>query len=436
MPAPAPIAPPAPRERPARDGADPGLRMRFITSRLGLPQVKWTLMLVGLSIYTFVIVTYYFRIAEVGIAIALLGLLLQAGRWRVPAPVALYLAFVLWAFVASFMSTWADVAVDRVIEYLKLAVIMLIVVNALRTEGQLRFYLLLLLGCFMLFPVRGTLVGGDDIAGRAVWNYIYANPNDLATLCLIALGIAVGFAFSGGSRPIVRLGGVVCILFLLVVILKTQSRGAFIGLIAGLGPAVAAMAVKRPVLLVLGGAVVAAVLSLAVPETVWNRLAGIEKLADTSTIAQADAEGSAEQRLAIQRTALRIAVDHPLFGVGLGAYPLANARYEPGLGRKDTHNTYLNLLAEVGFPGFILWCAMVWSVVRHAYRARQRAGPSDLATQQAWIERAMWGYFVAGLFGSYAKLSFPYLMLGVLWCSATLLAAMPAAAGGREEPGK
>jgi len=63
------------------------------------------------------------------------------------------------------------------------------------------------------------------------------------------------------------------------------------------------------------------------------------------------------------------------------------------------------------------------SVLRYAYRSRQLAPPAALATQQGWIERALLGYLVAGLFGTFAALSFPYLILSVLWCSATLLAS-------------
>ena len=392
-------------------------------SWLGLPRFNWSLTLFGLCIYTFVIVTFYVRIAEVGIAIAAVGLVLQLGKSRIPFPVWLFGAFVLWAFVASLASPYADIALDKVLDHLKLLAIMLIVVNALRTEGQLHFYLLFFLGCFVLFPVRGMLVGGDEVSGRVVWNYIYSNPNDLATLCLIALGVALGLLFSKPSRILVRLGGGISAILLLVVILLTQSRGAFIGLVAGMGPAFIWSGLKRPGRLLFSAGILALVISLAIPASVWERLSGIEKLTSESTIAEADPEGSAEQRFEIQKVALQIVVDNPVFGVGLGAYPLANARYAPELGRKDTHNTYLNLAAELGLPGLTLWCALVLSVLRYAYRSRRLAAPGELAIQQAWIERALCAYLVAAVFGSFAKLTFPYLLLAVLWCSATLLAS-------------
>src|SRR6266516_860123 len=366
----------------------PEVRPAGWISRLGLPHFNWSVTLFGLCVFTFAVVTYRFPIGDVGVAIATVGLVLQRSKVRVPLPLWLYGAFVLWALVASLVSPHAEIALDRVLEQLKLLAIMLIVVNALQTEGQLRFYLLFFLGCFVLFPVRGTLVGGDDVQGRAVWNYIYNNPNDLATLCVIALGIALGFMFARPSRALVRLGAGISAILLVVVILLTQSRGAFIGLVAGMGPALIGLGLKRPRRLLLSAGILALVIGLAIPASVWERLAGIEKLTSVSTIAEADPEGSAEQRFAIQKVAWQIFVDNPVFGVGLGAYPEANAAYAPNLGRKDTHDTYLNVAAEVGLPGLVLWCALFVAVLRYAYRSRQLAPPGEQAAGAKGLDRA------------------------------------------------
>jgi hypothetical protein len=74
--------------------------------------------------------------------------------------------------------------------------------------------------------------------------------------------------------------------------------------------------------------------------------------------------------------------------------------------------------------------------MRNAYRSRRLAPPGALSTQQAWIERAFLAYLVSGIFGSFAKLTFPYLVLTVLWCSATLLMASSQGAEGAAAKGK
>ena len=392
---------------------------------LGFPRFSWSVTLLGLCVFTVGVVTARLPTGDIGIAIAAAGLLLQGGKVRLPAPILLYAAFVLWAFAASLASPYPELAGQQVIERVKLLVIMVVVVNALQTEGQLRFYLLLFLACYMLSPARGALQNyatGYHPFGRAIWSYVYANSNDLATITLLALGIALAIALSGTSRTVVRLGAGLSVIPLLLVILLTQSRGAVIGLVAGMGPTLAALSAKRPLRAILAGGVLALVVALTVPASVWERLSGIAMLTSAETIALADPEGSAEQRFAIQKVALQIVIDNPVFGIGLGAYGLENAKYAPALGRRDTHNTYLNLAAEAGLPGLALWCAFVWSVLRYAFVRRRQAGPGELSTQQAWIERAVWAYLVAGIFGTYAALTFPYLILAVLWCSATLLA--------------
>jgi O-antigen ligase len=408
-------------------------------SRLGLPHFQWSLTLLGLCGFTFAIVTYRWPIGEVGIMIAALGLVLQFRTLRVPFPVMLYGLFMLWALAASLLSWHADLALEKVKDQLKVFAIMLIVVNALQSQGRLRFYLLFYLGCFILFPVRGTLLGNDSVWGRAVWNYIYSNPNDLASLSLLALGMALGITFSEPRWTLVRLGAGVSAMLLLVVILLTQSRAGFIGLVAGMAPATIWSGLKRPGRLLLGTGVVALVIGFAIPVAVWERLSGIAMLTSTDTIAQADREGSAEQRFEVQKVAWQVFLDNPVFGVGLGVYPLENVRYAPDLGIVDSHNTYLTVAAELGLPGLVLWAVLVGSVLRYAQRRRHLAGPGGLATQQAWIERGLWAFLVTGLFGSYAKLTYPYLVLAILWSSANLLdtrspgAADPAAA--RKPPG-
>lgn len=397
-------------------------------SRFGIPDFSWSLALLGLCIFTFAIVSYKWPVGDFGIAVALIGLVLQREKLRISPPVWFFGAFVLWAFIASFQSPYAEVARDKVVDYVKLFAIMVVAVNALRTEGQVRFYLFFFLACFILFPVRGTLVGGELVQGRAVWNYIYRNSNDLATLCILALGIALGFLFTETSRKMVKLGAIVSSFLLLAVMLLTQSRGAFGALAAGMGPAFIWSGLKRPVRFIIVIAVLIFLALQVAPSNFWDRLAGMEKLTNASTIADADPEGSAAERFEVQKIGWQIFMDRPMFGVGLGAYQFANAQYSPEIGMKDTHNTYLNLAAEVGAPGLVLWLLCFGGVLKFAYVSRKSAVKSALSIQQVWIERAFLSYLLAGFVGTYAKLTFPYLILAVLWCSATLLATATAKA--------
>ena len=404
----------------ARQSIQKPIRSRVVaSSRL----FDWPLTVVGLYIFTLAVVTFRFPVAEVGIAIAVIGLFLQASAIRTPLFVWIYAGFVLWAFVSSFASQFPELASKEVIERIKQAVIMLVVVNALRTERQIRFYLLFFVSCFVLFPIRGAIVNyavGQNVMGRMVWNYIYDNPNDLAALCALAFGVALSLALSRGTQKIVRIGCGAAATIIFVVIMMTQSRGTFIGLLFCMAPVLLLRMAKRG-RIVLYVLIAAAGLFLILPAGVWERFGGIRQLTSTATIAMADREGSAEERWKIQKVAWRIFADHPIAGVGLGAYRNANNMYAPELGRRDTHNTYLNLAAELGLPGLLLWLTYFLSVLVYASRVRRSQGSGTLSFQQVWIERALLCLLVAAAFGTYSALTMPGLMLSVLWCCAKLV---------------
>jgi putative inorganic carbon (HCO3(-)) transporter len=369
--------------------------------------------LIGLCVFTYAIVTYRWPVGDVGIAISLIGLLFQRGTVQTTRLFWLYFAFVLWALLASFASDYAGAARAEVVERLKLALVILVASSALQTARQLRFYLLFYLACFSLYPLRGALFNyflyGERLAGRAIWNYIYANPNDLAALSLLTLGIALSVATSRAVRSLFRWAAGASAALCVAVIFLTESRGVFIGLAACMVPAAIGLVWRNPKRLIYG-AILVSIAAYTIPQPVWTRLSGIEKL----TNVEADPEGSAAQRFEILKVATRIALDHPIFGVGLGAYRKTNARYAPELGQRDAHNTYVSLAAELGIPGLALWVALF------AIGLRSPAGPHNLGEheetgiEEAWIARSLVGFLIAGAFGTYSALTFPYLVLVIL----------------------
>jgi O-antigen ligase len=138
-------------------------------------------------------------------------------------------------------------------------------------------------------------------------------------------------------------------------------------------------------------------------------------------------DGSAEQRFEIWRTAVRITMDNPVVGVGWGAYRQANDLYSPAapgsefqLGARDAHSTYLRTAAELGLPGLALFLSLIGSVLLYARRVRLRCRAlMPLAAQQLrFMELGLIAYMVTGVFGSFSRLSFLYLVVMLLWVTA------------------
>jgi O-antigen ligase len=391
----------------------------------------------GLTIFTFFFITARFGelFTEIGIYVALLGLAVRPQGLGFPAPLRWALVFLLWAFVTAVFAIAPEKAWQVLLELLKALVIFFVVVNVLRTPQQLRFFLLVILVAFVIYPARGTLINyvrGETLQGRAIWNKMYNNSNDLAAITLLMLGAALAIASVKTQDVRVRRAVAALVPVTLVIILLTQSRGVFLGLVVGFGPPLLARLIKRPsaaapVLVVL------AVIAALVPAATWHRLGSITSLSET--VAKRDKEGplssetkydqwasaSARQRFDILKTGLHIAASHPVVGVGIGCYREANGRYAPQLGERDAHNTYVSLAAEMGFPGLLLWLGMVTSVLLHVRRRRALLEADDRTIQIVWIERAVIGYLVAGFFGSYAGLTIFYLFLGILWAASNVL---------------
>ena len=393
--------------------------------------VEWSVAYVGFLLYILVMTTYQLGVGDLAVATALGGLLFEKQRFRFPAFLALMAALILWAAVGYFVTPFPAPVYERVYEFGKLWLIALVAVNVLTTRARVRFFLIFWVACFMLYPMRGTLVnyfiGGYTWFGRALWNFIYRNPNDLAALTLLHLSIAAGLLVTQKHKW-VRLGALASTLVMPLVILLTQSRGAFIGF-ATFG--LLALAGQRQRMRALAlGVVLGGVALLFVPSTAWERFGSLAGLSmEEEAIAEMDEEGSAEQRWEIWKTAMMIIGDNPVTGVGFGAYTSANALYAGTMdaastnrGARDTHSTYLNVIAEIGWPGFVLFMTMIGVTLVGAEGKRRAMARSEpqLAQQIRLMQLGLIGFLIAGIFASYAKLAFLYLMLALLYAMATL----------------
>lgn len=426
--------------------------------------VRWTLIFVGILAYIYSIVTYEFPISTVAMGLALVGLVVQGGRLRFPAPLIGMLAFLAWSAVGLTQSDYQEAAWEQLVDLFKIFLVTLVVVNALRSSAQIRFFSIFFLGFFALYPVRGALINyyyyKHTLLGRAIWNYAYENPNELAAYCLLHLGLVLGVLATEPNKWL-RRAAMIGAGILPVLLFQTQSRGAliafgiFLVLIAighrrELARIVSTQQRKR---LVAGAAAVVLAVGVMAPAGVWTRLARLTNITSPETLAQADDERSAEGRMEIWKIAWRVAKDNPAMGVGIGAYPFTHQLYirhitrtevPSARGQRDTHSTYLRVLAETGVLGLTIFMAMLVSVFAYANRVRRRARVRfpRASLRLYYLEVAFAAFLFAGLFGTFVYLHFLYIYMALIWCSAYALTTelrnanaagtpVAAAAGGR-----
>ena len=415
---------------PAATASD-ALPPEISTQRWPWKDVQWSLTYVGFLGYIYSITTYRFPLGDVSIICARFGLLLQKQPLRVPGLLKGLGLFLLWATVGYSVSIVPGAVLDRLEVMGKLWLIALVASNALRTRQQIRFFLAFWLACFAFYPVRGALfnyyIYHENLAGRAIWNYMFSNPNDLAAFCILQLSMALGLNAIEEKGP-VRLGAWLGMAVVPFLILLTKSRGAFLGfavflmfVLSGHRRRVRAFSLA----LVVGGLVLA-----VAPSGVLDRVFALKNIETTGDVGAADEEGSAEQRYEIWKVARTIIREHPIAGVGIGSYPYAHARtarrsnFKPtALGYRDTHSTYLNVAAETGLIGVLIFLASYGALLYDVDMQRRRAKKLRPHTAQTifMLEVGLVGFFTAGLFGSFAHVSFLVLHAVTMWCVAELV---------------
>ena len=403
----------------------PKLRVRRPAPRT---RVQWSLTLFGFLLYLLVITSYRLPLGDVAIVMSLAGIAFQRGGIRFPPYLWWFIAFAVWStFMTTTQTAYPDWAMPQLITLAKLCLIVFAAANALRTPGQVRLFMVFFLGCFALFPLRGAMFNfflyNNAMHGRAIWNMLYSNPNDLGAMALLQLSMATALLASE-PKGWVRWSAVSGVIAIPLLILMTQSRGVFLGLAVFI--AFAFFGHQRRLRLTLRLAVVAVILASVAPSSVWTRLQTLESATNTSTLDQVDGEeGSARQRYEIWRVAFKIIRDHPITGVGFGAYRPTHEQYamDPEFkptaqGQRDTHSLYFNVLAETGFPGLLLYLGMVGVVLLGAERARRRcARVFEIGAKQLlMLEAGLLSFLVASIFGSLPYL--PHFLLHLVLISA------------------
>jgi len=395
-------------------------------ARMPWTGVQWTLIYVGFLGYVLAVTTYRLPIGDISMVVALLGLLTQRDRFRVPGLLVGLGVFLTWCVIGYVVTRDPGLVWDRLQIVGKLWLIGLVAANALRTREQIRFFLVWWLACFAFYPVRGAIfnyyIYHETVVGRASWNYIFSNPNDLAAYCILMLGLALAL-LSLERRGPVKMGTIAGLAMLPFLILLTRSRGAFLGFAVFL--LLVIMGHRKRIQALLATAVLAIIVFSVAPPDVLNRVKGLESVESTGDLKDADQEGSAYQRFEIWKVARTIISDYPITGVGLGAYPAMHARYarrsqfDPtALGRRDTHSTYLNVTAETGFVGAFIYFFSYISALLSINSVRRRVKKDLPHTSQSLFVFlcGVLGFFAAAVFGSMAHVSFLALTVIVAWC--------------------
>lgn len=236
-------------------------------------------------------------------------------------------------------------------------------------------------------PASWVDVHEGDIGTRAY--SIIENPNGLGAFLIMGSLVTLSLALRRGLRSVQRWAMALACIVQLGGVAVTFSRGAWLGLAAGV-VALFIMSYRRYLVPLIGAGVLG---WFAMPATFTGRLT----FAFSSTYL---AKSLVAGRLYVWRIALQDAVSHPLFGVGLGTFGGTTA-VTFGYSRLWVDNFYLQLAAE---GGLILLALFLWVLLR----AVKGLVKGHSATQDPYL-RAL----TAGVFGGFVAVAVANFTAGV-----------------------
>jgi len=308
----------------------------------------------------------------------ILGMTLQSKKIRFPGKLyrqeVLFALLIAWIFLSSYIGLPGYDGDNFAIKLFKVFVFlwMLIRIVDRRKHYEMLVWSLVLTTTYVGFDALGASTAAYGRLHSGVGGSDFAEGNFLGTHFAMVLPFLGVFFMKGTNRQRVFL--VIAAVLIVNGIVLCRSRGVFLALVLGTVMAIYyAPKVWRSkiVMLVVIGLLGALFL---VDEGFVDRMARIN-IDITDLEAQDD---SASGRILAWKAAVSMAADHPL-GIGQGNFHRYVGDYQPDIPGKDTHNTYLRALAELGAPGILLVGAMIWNAFRMLREQKKRVEANNLS---------------------------------------------------------
>lgn len=279
------------------------------------------------------------------------------------------IAFFGWSALSLVWAPQGGTALESLSRYAPNILLFAIAYTAVRTRRDLTVVLAALVFGAVLAAAFGVLQPPEVVEEGSRATGTVGDPNELAAFLLAGLAVAAGFALGRTHSLPVRLGAAAAVPLCAAGIFLSLSRG---GLVALGVMFVAGTFLAGRWRLAVTGILLAIVIGGAFYFTQLAPLPSRERI----TTAQG---GSGRSDL--WTIGLRMVKADPLTGVGVGNFQAESPNFtlQPGTivradlifssAPKVTHNTYLEIAAELGLPGLLLILAVIGSSLGCALKA-------------------------------------------------------------------
>jgi O-antigen ligase len=265
-------------------------------------------------------------------------------------------------------------------EFSKVLVFGLFLMAAMRRSGDVRaFVWAYVISCTILVGFAMFGFGLSQVAGSGVARlqglYTY-DSNDLGLVLMVGLPLAI-LVFQTETAKWAKIVSGGTIAGIGVAVALSGSRGAFLGLVC-VGLALLVVLKQISVAKRIGFVMAVGIaLMIAAPPGYWEQM-------QTLTNPTADYNWDARYgRRQVWMRGLGYFASNPITGIGAGNYGRAEGtisgpaqNFENRVGERlkwsVAHNSFVEVLAEMGLPGFFLWSSLVFGGMVSLVRLRKR----------------------------------------------------------------
>jgi len=305
----------------------------------------------------------------------------------------LLLGFIGTLLLSIPLSFWPSHSIDVTQDFGKIVIFYFIFINIVRDYRSLRRISLVTVMCALflgLFIVRSYL-SGELRAGVAESTMFDAN--DVAQLLVTALPFCLFWNSGPVKTPLGKLLMWGSMAFLTITTMMTTSRGALLGLfvvyfVLFSGRQSLLMKITKFTAI----AAVGFLLMIILPSQMANRY---------RTLGTYQQDESAMHRIYAWKAGMNMVASRPLTGVGIGCFGVAyGTSFRPG-GDSATrwmapHNSFVQVAAETGLIGFIIFISMIFYSIRQIGRTPPNDPP--LATTSRVFTASFLGFLTCALF--------------------------------------
>ena len=262
---------------------------------------------------------------------------------------------------------------------------------------------------FMLVPGHET---GRLEDGREIINVVkglMGNKNQYASYLMLLLPFTLYAAVFGKGNW--RRGAIATSVLLLILLIVVATRAAWFGTVIG-ACTISAMLLTFHKKLEIGGRQVkialivisALVVLLAAGVIEGGRYTHNSYLKKLGSIVRPDADNN-HFRLNIWKITAKMAMDHPITGVGAGNWQIAIPEYYNRIGLKDKevnwispHSDYLWILSEKGIIGLLLYFGVIFAAVWLFFRILRSEADKEAKLQAIFLFAGLTAYLTVAFF--------------------------------------